>query len=185
MAISHTPPLNLAEIKRTAQAMIYFETLLGALEGEHTRVPHPNRERDIENLRRLRRADEAASIQLEEKSSLDDVMSAMEAGARHRDGTCGRVDCEYGRQHAEFVICSPRGRDTGEDLIEFAEFALFFVEAALSCPLGQLRCFPPTFQGLRSFMVGRGRAAESLHDGGVLLNMPFHDDEGRRVAKCK
>ena len=162
MAISHDPPLDVAEVKRTAQAFIYFEAVLDANEPDRGHILHRNQWRNNSHL--TGRAEDTAILDLEEKSSIDDVRHLMVEWEKHADGRCFSIPepQKLPRWHhergelPEIVIYSPRGRDSAEAHIQFAKFTLSFIEAALSCPLHRLRSFPPTPQGLRNFITPLG-----------------------------
>lgn len=64
--------------------------------------------------------------------------------------------------------------NTADDLIEWAEFLVSFVEASFSCPLPQLLRFPPNHHGLKGFLAGRGKGVRASYDGETMLTRKFH-----------
>jgi hypothetical protein len=174
------PPCNLAEFKRISQASIHFEPILHMMMSN----VDPNREaarsgidtrfmRDTPGQAHLSRRE--ATMTVEDMTSFRDLLGLRGDMSTSNTWAISLRPHSYEPSYA-FRI-APQSR-TVDDVIQWAEFAMSFVEASLSCALCQLLRFPPDHAGLHRFLARRGRGTEAMYNRNTMLTRKFEGGRG-------
>jgi hypothetical protein len=170
------PPSDLAEFKRTSQAVIHFKPILdmfvsnldpgreAARSGTEVGDLHP------ENSPRARREAIMAIEDIRDTQAL-----RRNVGYASSWALADRIRFSQYRE----VFCVAPHSKTADDVIFWAEFAMTFVEASISCEVSQLLRFPPNQIGLSLFLANRGWGTENLYRQNVRLIRLFRGESGR------
>lgn len=170
------PKCNLREFKRLIQATIHFEPVLDTILSNHnhsteTTAPahHPSYWRTSPELANKSRHE--AILHIENIANLQELL--------HLRGILGTANSWSTSIQSNYYCPSEVFRNapqirTADDLVQWGEFAMSFVEASLSCTLPRLLRFPADQIGLNRFLRGRGRGTEALYDGHARLTRMFH-----------
>ncbi|KAF7504954.1 hypothetical protein GJ744_001535 [Endocarpon pusillum] len=170
------PKCNLGGFKRISQATIHFEPVLDTILSNHnhstetTAPAHPpSYWRGGPKMAHKSRHE--AILYIENITHLQELL--------HLRGMLGTADSwstsiQSNNHSASEVFRNGPQIRTADDLVQWGEFAMSFVEASLSCTLPRLLAFPPDQIGLNRFLRGRGRGTEALYDGRVRLTRMSH-----------
>ena len=139
-------------------------------------VDHPRYWRSSPELANKTRRD--AILYIENIPSSQELLQLRGSLGNANSWSTG-IQCIYYRQPQ--VFRNAPQIESADDLVQWGEFVIPFVEASLSCALPQLLRFPPNQIGLNRFLFGRGRGTEALYNNRVRLTRMFHGLSGGGV----
>jgi hypothetical protein len=168
------PVCSLAEFKQISQASIHFEPILQMM----TVNLQPNRlttdavtdTRFIRNPPGKPFSRREAITAVQSTTSWGDLLGLREDMGTSNTWAISLRPFPSDPSYAFRV--APQCR-TVDDVIEWADFAISFVEASLSCALSQLLRLPSTNAGFHRFLAGRNRGIMSVYDRNTILTRKF------------